>query len=242
MRGGRRVDFKDFVKLELNTQSKLKWQHTMANIMRALNKAFDSTKNWTNNAFNVSGNNGLYIALGILAVVLLIIIIPSAVAAHASNALVTTQILNGDKIYLTYNGKYLSVSSSNAWIMTDTPRVLQIELQDELDVTYATGVPILTKMYFKLKDVTTGTYAKVAGDASTLACTYSWTSTPGRFFLGGTDTTSLDSVADVAMMSGDSFALKAIDGVCGEGYSIYYSGSSFTIAGTNKLWKVTKVA
>ena len=245
MRGGRRVDFKDFVKLELNTQSKLKWQHTMANIMRALNKALDSTKNWTNNAFRVSGNNGLYIALGILAVVLLIIIIPSAVAAHASNALVTTQILNGDKIYLTYNGKYLSVSSSNAWVLTDTPRVLQIELQDEKDVTYATGVPILTKMYFKLKDVTTGTYATVASATGTVACTYSsysWTSTPGRFFLGGTDTNSLDSVENVAMMSGDSFALKAIDGVCGEGYSIYHTGSKFTISDTNKLWKVSKVA
>lgn len=234
----------------------------MENVVRGLVKALDSAKNFTNNAFKVSGYNGLYIALGILAVVLLIIIIPSAVAAaNASTALVTAQIsnndnnqiLNNDNIYLTYNGKYLSVDSSNdnAWVLTDTPRVLQIELQHEVDVTYAAGVPILTKMYFKLKDVTTGTYAWVYGAT---ACSYFWgtppspieygrTGGPGRFFLGGTDTASLDSVAGDPIMSGDSFALKAIDGVCGEGYSIYSTdGGSITYTGTNKLWTIRKVA
>ena len=224
--------------------------------MKMLRKAFNSAKSLTNRAFKVSGNNGLYIALGILVVVLLIIIIPSAVAAHASNALTTTQILNSaltttqilnsDKIYLTYDGKYLSVSSTNEWELTNTPRVLQIELQDEIGVTYTTGEPILTKMYFHLKDVTTGTYATVATIPGGTTCAYLWTSTPTRFFLGGTDTNSLDSVADLAIMSGDSLAFTSISTgfyvVCGEGYSIYNTGSAFTYSGTNKLWQVSKVA
>ena len=224
--------------------------------MKMLRKAFNSAISLTNRAFKVSGNNGLYIALGILVVVLLIIIIPSAVAAHASNALTTTQILNSaltttqilnsDKIYLTYDGKYLSVSSTNEWELTNTPRVLQIELQDEIGVTYTTGEPILTKMYFHLKDVTTGTYATVATIPGGTTCAYLWTSTPTRFFLGGTDTNSLDSVADLAIMSGDSLAFTSISTgfyvVCGEGYSIYNTGSAFTYSGTNKLWQVSKVA
>ena len=228
----------------------------MTDIMKMLRKAFNSAKSLTNRAFKVSGNNGLYIALGILVVVLLIIIIPSAVAAHASNALTTTQILNSaltttqilnsDKIYLTYDGKYLSVSSTNEWELTNTPRVLQIELQDEIGVTYTTGEPILTKMYFHLKDVTTGTYATVATIPGGTTCAYLWTSTPTRFFLGGTDTNSLDSVADLAIMSGDSLAFTSISTgfyvVCGEGYSIYNTGSAFTYSGTNKLWQVSKVA
>ena len=228
----------------------------MTDIMKMLRKAFNSAKSLTNRAFKVSGNNGLYIALGILVVVLLIIIIPSAVAAHASNALTTTQILNSaltttqilnsDKIYLTYDGKYLSVSSTNEWELTNTPRVLQIELQDEIGVTYTTGEPILTKMYFHLKDVTTGTYATVATIPGGTTCAYLWTSTPTRFFLGGTDTNSLDSVADLAIMSGDSLSFTSISTgffvVCGEGYSIYNTGSAFTYSGTNKLWQVSKVA
>ena len=212
----------------------------MANIIEDL-------KNLTNRAFNVNGSNGLFIALGILVAVLLIIIIPSAVAAaNASTAVVTASILNGDKIYLKYNDQYLSVSSSNTWALSDTPRALQIELQQNEGETYKTGDPILTKNYFKLKDVKTGLYATVEGTEYTgnvynSACTYSWTSTPNRFFLGGTDTTSLSTVENVAIVHGNSFALKAIDGVCRQGFSIYPSGSSFTYSTTNKPWQILKV-
>jgi hypothetical protein len=158
--------------------------------------------------------------------------------------LVSDQILNGDKIYLKYNNQYLSVSSSNTWALSDTPRVLQIELQELEGETYKTGDPILTKMYFKLKDVDTETYAQVGGKTF-LVCTYSWTSTPeSSLFLGGTDTDSSSTVENLAIVSGDSFALKAIDddGVCAQGYPIYYSGSRFTISSTNKLWQIIKVA
>ena len=125
--------------------------------------------------------------------------------------------------------------------MSDTPRVLQVELQDELGVTYATGLPILTKMYFKLKDVLTGKYATVSGSS---VCAYSWTDNPARFFLAGTDTSSEVTTADVAMMSGDSFSLRAINGVCAEGYAIFPwdSLATFAVVTTNKLWKITKVA
>jgi hypothetical protein len=128
-------------------------------------------------------------------------------------------VSSGDFIYLSNGTQYASVNTGPPLQLktSATPAQFQIYAEDTED-----GVPLTTSNYFKLKDVSTGTYLVASGSGS---CTYAWApSLYTKFSFHKTLSFSTETPSNIVY--GDSFILSSSGGACGEGYAIYPTSTS----------------